>query len=174
MELLILIGFVAICVLFVMLMKFIAAMTSGSAEAVVPNRMPATVSKGGSIKQITTGAGLKATIDPSGSFAGIKPSKLYEATGLRSYFAADVALMEPESVEEAFEALMECYGAGFGQDGTGWGTVEDMVFTSENEDDPDMKPIVAFHLTEEIEFLVYEYAICAVTDGVRTMMMRMD
>ena len=126
------------------------------------------------MKQIETNTGMKATIDPLDSFKGVKPTKLLEATGLLGYFAADVAMTGPESVKGAFDDLMECYQMGYGQDGSGWGTVEDMVYKSEHEGDPDMDPLVAFHLSDTIDFLVYQYAICAVTDGTETLMMRMD
>ena len=125
-------------------------------------------------KEHTTSTGMKVTVDPLDAYEGIRPAKLLEATGLLPYFAADVALTEPESVKGAFDDLMECYGMGLGQEGSGWGTVDDMVYKSEHEGDPDMSPLVAFHLTEDIDFLVYQYAICAVTDGKETLMMRMD
>jgi hypothetical protein len=118
---------------------------------------------------------VKVHIDPTSGFEGIKPSKLLEATGLLPHFAADVAMSEPESVQEAFDMLMECYQYGMGQDGTGWGTVdEDGMYISEHKEDPDMAPLVTFGLTDEINFNVYQYAICAVTDGTETLMMRMD
>ena len=120
---------------------------------------------------------MKVTIDPLNTYEGIKPTKLLEATGLLGYFAADVALQGPESVKGAFDDLMECYpSSGFisPTGGHGWGTVEDMVYKSEHKEDPDMSPLVAFHITEDIDFLVYQYAICAVTDGTETLMMRMD
>ena len=126
------------------------------------------------MKQIETNTGLKATNDPLNAYVGIKPSKLMDATGLLPYFAADVALMEPEDAQGAFDDLMECYGMGYGQDGSGWGTVVDMVYKSEYEEDSDMCPLVVFHLTDEINFLVYQHAICAVTDSNTTLMMRMD
>jgi hypothetical protein len=130
-------------------------------------------------KEHTTSTGMAVTVDPLDAYEGIKPAKLLEATGLLRYFAAEVALTEPESVKGAFDDLMECYGMGLGQDGSGWGTVEDMVYKSTpdaNGDplDPDMSPLVAFHLTGEIDFLVYQYSICAVTDGKETLMMRID
>ena len=125
-------------------------------------------------KEHTTSTGMAVTVDPLDAYEGIKPAKLLEATGLLSYFAADVALTQPESVKGAFDDLMECYGMGYGQDGSGWGTVDQMVYKSEHEGDPDMSPLVAFHLTEEISFLVYQYAIVAVTDGKVTLLARMD
>jgi hypothetical protein len=117
---------------------------------------------------------VKVEIDPTGDFKGIKPSRLLEATGLLPMFAADVAMSTPESVQEAFDMLMECYGFGMGQDGSGWGTVDDKGMYVSEHDDPDMAPMVKFGLTDEIDFLVYQYAICAVTDGTTTLMMRMD
>ena len=126
------------------------------------------------MKQFESSTGMKGTIDPLNAFEGIKEDKLLAATGLLGMFAADVALTEPETVKGAFDDLMECYQYGMGQDGSGWGTVEDMVYKSEHEGDPDMSPLVAFHLTEEIDFLVYQYAICAVTDGETTLMARFD
>ena len=126
------------------------------------------------MKSYTSPTGLRVTIDPLKAFEGIKDAKLLEATGLLAYFAADVAMTGPESVPEAFAAIMECYWFGMGQDGTGWGTVDDMLYKSEHEGDSDLPPLVAFHLTDEIDFLVYQHAICAVTDGTETMMARMD
>jgi hypothetical protein len=114
-------------------------------------------------------------IDPTKSFKGIKPKKLLEATGLLPHFALDVAYSEPESVSEAFDMLMDCYQYGMGQDGSGWGVVDDKgYYVSEADEDTDMPPLVAFGLTEDITFYVYQYAICAVTDGTDTLMMRMD
>jgi len=115
-------------------------------------------------------------IDPNDAFVGIKQQKLLEATGILPYFAEDVSMSQPESTQEAFDMLMECYGMGMGQDGSGWGTVSpEGTYKSEHKEDPDMDPLVVFHLTEDIEFLVFQYAICAVrgTDG-DTLMMRMD
>ena len=126
------------------------------------------------MKNIETNTGMKATIDPLEGFEGIKDEKLMEACGLLPYFAAEVHLQEPESVQEAFRDLMDVYQMGYGQDGSGWGTVEAMVYKSEHKEDPDMDPLMVFHLTEDIDFLVYQYAICAVTDGETTLMMRMD
>jgi hypothetical protein len=114
-------------------------------------------------------------IDPTGNFKGIRPKKLLEACGLLPHFALDVAYSTPEDVQEAFDLLMECYQYGMGQDGLGWGTVDaEGMYISAYEDDPDMAPMVAFGLTEDITFYVYQYAICAVTDGTDTLMMRMD
>jgi len=126
------------------------------------------------VKQITTKTGLKVTIDPADQFTGIKPSKLMEATGLLSYFAADVALSAPESVQEAFDMLMEAYGMGHGQDGSGWGTVDGTTYKSEHDGDPDMEPLVTFELTDTISWHVYQYSITAVTDGKQTLMARFD
>jgi hypothetical protein len=112
-------------------------------------------------------------IDPTDSFKGIKPKKLLEATGLLSHFALDVAYSTPESVQEAFSMLMDCYGYGMGQDGVTDATVSPEGVYSYPED-PDLYPLVAFGLTEDIIFYVYQYAICAVTDGTDTLMMRMD
>ena len=126
------------------------------------------------MRQVTTPTGLRITIDPLSAYEGIKPEKLLAATGLLPHFAAEVHLQDPESVRGAFEDLMEVYGFGYGQDGSGWGTVDDMVYKSEHEGDPDMSPMVAFHLSDTIDFLVYQYSICAVTDGTDTLMMRMD
>jgi hypothetical protein len=113
-------------------------------------------------------------IDPTSNFEGIADKALLAATGLLPHFAADVAMSTPVDVQEAFDMLMECYQYGMGQDGSGWGTVdEDGMYISEH-DDPDMAPMVRFCLTDEIDFLVYQYAICAVTDGTDTLMMRMD
>ncbi len=117
---------------------------------------------------------MKVTIDPTESFKGIKHEKLLEATGLLPYFAADVALSEPESVQEAFDMLLEAYGMGYGQDGSGWGTIDGTTYKSEHEGDPDMEPLVAFELTDDITFYVYQYAICGVTDGEEVLMCRMD
>jgi hypothetical protein len=118
---------------------------------------------------------VKFTIDPNEGYKGIKDSKLMEATGMLPYFAAEAALCTPTSVKEAFDILMECYGYGMGQDGSGWGTVSDKgTYQSEYDEDPDIEPMVKFELTEDIDFLVYQYAICAVTDGETTLMMRMD
>lgn len=119
-----------------------------------------------------TRTGMEVTIDPLNAFEGIKDSKLLEACGLLAYFAADVHMMEPESVQEAWDGLMDNYGFG-DVSSDHWGTVEDMVYKS-SEDDPDMKPLARFGLTEDIDFLVYQYAICAVTDGETTIMGRMD
>ena len=119
-----------------------------------------------------TATGLRVTIDPKDAYKGIKPAKLVEACGLLPYFAADVALQAPESVQEAWDGLMECYGFG-DVSSDHWGTVEDMTYKS-SEDDPDMEPLVRFGLSDEIDFLVYQYAIVAVTDGETTMMGRMD
>jgi hypothetical protein len=114
-------------------------------------------------------------IDPTGAFKGIKESKLLAACGLLPHFALDVALSTPESVQEAFDMLMDCYQYGMGQDGTGWGTVDEKgMYISEHDEDPDMAPMIAFGLTSDITFYVYQYAICAVTDGETTLMMRMD
>ena len=118
--------------------------------------------------------GLEVIIDPSDAYTGIKNAKLLEAAGLLPYFAIETHLTAPESVQEAFDTLMECYGMGYGQDGTGWGTVDGLTYKSEHEGDPDMEPMLQFKLTEDIDFLVYQYAICAVTDGDTTLMMRMD
>ena len=126
------------------------------------------------MKKMTSETGMKVTIDPLDEYKGVKNSKLLDATGMLSYYAVDVSLSEPESVQEAFDMLMEAYGMGYGQDGSGWGTVDEMVYKSEHEGDPDMSPMVAFHLSDTIDFLVYQYAICAVTDGKDTLMMRMD
>ncbi len=117
---------------------------------------------------------MKVTIDPTESFKGIKHEKLLEATGLLPYFAADVALSEPESVQEAFDMLMECYGMGYGQDGSGWGSVDGTTYKSEHEGDPDMEPMVTFELTDDISWHVYQYSITAVTDGEQTLMARFD
>ena len=89
------------------------------------------------MKEITTQLGMKATIDPLKAYEGIKDDKLLAATGLLPYFAAEVYLTQPESVSEAFSLLMECYGMGYGQDGSGWGTVVDRVYKSEHEEDED-------------------------------------
>ena len=126
------------------------------------------------MKKMTSSTGMDLTIDPLDAHVGVKNSKLLDATGLLSFFAADAALSEPEDVKEAFDMLMEAYGMGYGQDGSGWGTVDELVYKSEHEGDPDMSPLVVFHLTPEIDFIVYQYAICAVTDGKDTLMMRMD
>lgn len=114
-------------------------------------------------------------IDPTGTFKGIKEKRLLESTGLLKHFALDVFYCAPETVEEAFEELMECYGYGMGQDGTGWGTVDDSgYYISEADADTDMAPLVTFELGNDIQFNVYQYAICAVTDSKTTLMMRMD
>lgn len=127
------------------------------------------------MKQIETKTGMKVTIDPLNAFFGIKPEKLLEATGILSYFAADVSLTAPDSVKGAFDDLMECYGMGVGQDGSGWGTVDaGGVYKSEYEEDPDMSPMVTFHLSDTISWHVYQSAITAVTDGEDTLMARFD
>ena len=126
------------------------------------------------MKQLTSTVGMPVTVDPLDGFRDIKEERLIEAIGLLGHFAAEVYLQAPESVEDAFRDLMEVYQMGYGQDGSGWGTVEDMVYKSEHEGDPDMDPLVAFHLSDTIDFLVYQYAICAVTDGTETLMMRLD
>ena len=118
---------------------------------------------------------LEVNIDPLKEYEGVKPQRLLQATGLLANFAADVAMSEPESVQEAFDMLMECYGYGWGQDGSGWGTVDDKgVYHSEFKEDPPMAPLVQFVLTPDISFYVYQYSICAVTDGETTLIMRMD
>lgn len=115
-------------------------------------------------------------IDPQGAYEGVKPERLLQSTGLLALFAEDVAMSEPESVQEAFDMLMECYGYGWGQDGSsGWGTVDsEGTYISAFKEDPPMAPLVRFGLTLDIDFYVYQYSICAVTDGETTLMMRMD
>ena len=118
---------------------------------------------------------MKIEIDPNGAFKGIKKAKLLEAMGLLPYFAQDVAYSEPESVQEAFDMLMDCYGYGMGQDGSGWGTVdEEGRYISISEEDPALDPLGTFELTEDLTFYVYQYAITAVSDGEKTLMARMD
>ena len=126
------------------------------------------------MRLMENGLGQTIIVDPMNTYAGIKPRKILESLGLLPYFAAEVHLMEPETVREAFDSLMEVYGFGMGQKGDEWGTVEDMVYKSGCEGDPDLTPLASFKLTEDIDFLVYQYAICAVTDGTDTLMMRMD
>lgn len=115
------------------------------------------------------------TIDPTDSFKGISKSALIAAVGILPYFAAEVSLAGPESVQEAFDMLMECYGCGMGQDGSGWGTVDpDGMYVSEHVGDADLAPLVSFSLSPEITFYVYQYSITAVTDGEVTLIARMD
>lgn len=118
---------------------------------------------------------LKFEVDPTGSFEGIKKDKLLASTGLLPYFAREVTLSAPESVQEAFDLLMECYGMGYGQDGSGWGTVDsEGMYISESEEDEPLAPLVEFKLTDDISWYVYQYAITGVTDGETTLMARMD
>ena len=114
-------------------------------------------------------------VDPTESFKGISKSKLVAAVGILPYFAAEVSLSGPESVSEAFDMLMECYGFGMGQDGSGWGTVDsDGMYVSQHEGDPDLAPMVAFSITPDITFYVYQHSITATTDGETTLIARMD
>ena len=118
---------------------------------------------------------LETVVDPLGEYKGHKKSKLLESTGLLPYFAVDVAMSEPEGVQEAFDMMQECYGYGMGQDGSGWGTVDERgMYQSEDKSESAMAPLVQFRLTPEINFYVYQYAITAVTDGKTTLMARMD
>lgn len=121
-----------------------------------------------------TNRGMSYTIDPLKGFEGASKGALLDACGLLPYFAQAVHDTAPESVQEAFDGLMECYKFGGWQDGSGWGTIEDMVYKSNYMEDPNMKPLVVFHLTDTIDFLVYQHAITGVTDGEETLMMRMD
>ena len=126
------------------------------------------------MKEITTQVGMKATIDPLKAHEGIKDDKLLAAIGLLPYFAAEVYLTQPESVTEAWELLQECYGYGYGQDGTYGDTEVTPEGVWKSPEDPDLSPLVAFQLTDEIQFLVYQYALVAVTDGEETLCGRMD
>lgn len=116
--------------------------------------------------------GLEVIIDPKDAYAGIKPTKLLEAAGLLPYFALEAALTQPESLQEAWDTLTECYGFG-DSSSAAWGHVEGLTYKS-SEDDPDMEPMLQFKLTEDISFMVYQYAIVAVTDGEGSIVGRMD
>ena len=116
--------------------------------------------------------GLEVIIDPNDAYSGIKPTKLLEASGLLPYFALEAALTQPESLQEAWDTLTECYGFGDSSSAS-WGRIEGLTYKS-SEDDPDLEPMLQFKLTEDISMLVYQYAIVAVTDGTDTIIGRMD
>ena len=119
---------------------------------------------------------MKTTVDPNGQYKGIAEKKLIQAAGLLPFFAQDVSMSKPDGIQECFDMLMECYGFGMGQDGSGWGTIdpETGVYTSEHEGDPDMNPLIKFEITPELTWYVYQYAITGLTDGDKTMIVRMD
>jgi hypothetical protein len=119
---------------------------------------------------------MKTTVDPNGQYKGIAEKKLIQAAGLLPFFAQDVSTSKPDDIQECFDMLMECYGFGMGQDGSGWGTIdpETGVYKSEHEDGPDMDPLIKFEITPELTWYVYQYAITGLTDGYKTMIVRMD
>jgi hypothetical protein len=118
---------------------------------------------------------MKITPDPQGAYEGVKPTALVRAAGLLPHFALSVYYTKPETVQEAFDLLKEEYGYAMGQKGDEWGTVDsEGMYKSKYKEDPDMAPMVAMALTEDITFYVYQHAITAVTDGKTTLMMRMD
>jgi hypothetical protein len=118
------------------------------------------------------------TVDPQDAYEGVSPNALFRACGALPTFAHSVWFSDPESLEEACDMLMECYGMmgpGFSEDA--WGTVdEEGVYTSKYEEDPQLSPFVEFELTDTLKFYVYEHAIVAVrdTDSGESRMTRMD
>lgn len=121
----------------------------------------------------TMNGGLEVVIDPNDAYTGIKPTKLLDAAGLLPYFALEAALTQPESLQAAWDTLTECYGMG-DFSGASWGHVEGLKYISKHEEDSDMEPMLQFRLTDEIDFLVYRYAIVAVSDGDDSIIGRMD
>jgi hypothetical protein len=116
---------------------------------------------------------MKIEIDPTGTFEGIAPKKLIAAVGILPQFAWAVHYTQPETVREAYDLLQDAYGFG-----GGLGTMKGVTLTDDDvwqyEGDPDLAPMVTFHLTDDIRFLVYRHALVAVTDGNTSMFTRMD
>ncbi len=120
---------------------------------------------------------LEVTVDPNGAFKGIRPSKLLESIGLIPYFVQDTAMCTPESAEEAYKIMGECYGFPMSPLE---GTLSDKG-TYSYPGDPDLEPLVKFTMLDTkgnkggtIEILVFQYAFVAVRDTESTLMTRMD
>lgn len=117
------------------------------------------------------------TVDPLGTYKGIKHGKLLAATGMIPYFIQEAALSDPLDATEAFHMLVESYGFG-GTDmlPEGKGKVlKDGTFTY--PEDPDLAPMVSFIIQgqkDEIEILVFQYGYVVVRDLANTHMVRMD
>jgi hypothetical protein len=112
--------------------------------------------------------------DPTGNFKGVRHDKLVMAAGLIPQFAFAVHMSQPETVQEAFDLMMEQYGFGFG-DGTEWGKVDkDGMYVSKHEEDDDMPPMLRMDVTEDISVYFYQYAIVGITDGTDSLITRMD
>lgn len=119
---------------------------------------------------------MKTIFDPNKAYAEMSEEKLFEVCGLLPFFAQDVSFSEPDDIQECFDMLMDCYGYGMGQDSSGWGTIdpETGVYASDDKRDPDMDPLIKFELTPELTWYVYQYSITALTDGSKSMIVRMD
>jgi len=120
----------------------------------------------------TMNGGLEVVIDPNDAYTGIKPTKLLDAAGLLPYFVLEAALTQPESVQEAFDLMEECYGMPtpiFPDT-----SIDGGVWVSKHDEDEDLQPMLEFKVTEEILGYVYQYAFVAITDGEDTICFRMD
>lgn len=128
-------------------------------------------------QKMQTNTGMQFTVDPNDAYVGVPVIGIIESMGLLPYFAADVHLSKPESMEEACEMLMECYRMGLGEFGDDWGKVtKSGTYVSAHEEDPEMEPLAVFELTPTIRFFVYQSAIVGVydTEDKTSKMTRMD
>lgn len=115
------------------------------------------------------------SIDPTNSFTDAKPTRLLEACGLIPYFFAEAAVSKPKTAKEAFDIVMEAYGWGFGQDGSGWGTVDEKgMYVSSFEDDEDMAPLLSIEMAQGITGYIYQYGITAIKGPDSTFIARID
>ena len=130
------------------------------------------------IKQMNTTTGLDIQIDPLEGYEGVKPSKLFEATGLIPYFVQEAAFSKDgnTTAKEVMDIMNECYGFGMGDyNMLEQGGTVDAEGRYLYPDDPELVPLVQFELDTGVKVYVYQYALVAVVDPEgNEIMVRMD
>jgi hypothetical protein len=110
---------------------------------------------------------MEITIDPLKGYDGVKPTKLFEATGLIPYFVQEAALSKDgnTTAKEVMDIMNEAYGFGMGDYNMleNGGEVDDDG-RYQYPEDPELVPLVQFELDTGVKVWVYQYALVAVVD----------